>query len=902
MSLTAGARLGSYEILAPIGQGGMGEVYRARDTQLKRDVAIKVLPDAFAQDPERLGRFQREAELLATLNHPNIAAVYGVERSSGVNAIVLELVEGETLADRLQRGAIPIDEALTIARQIVEAMEAAHEKGIVHRDLKPANIKVTPDDRVKVLDFGLAKMSEAAGAGLQPGPDVTASPTLTTPAMTMAGLIMGTAAYMSPEQAKGRTADKRSDVWAFGCVLYEMLSGRRAFEGDDVSDTLAAVLRGDPDWNALPDATPASIRRLLRRALAKDRRTRLADVADARLDLDDAAAPALETENGRATRAQAPDWHTRIAWTLCGLALVVALALAYLLFTRSAAAARPIRFTIAPPDGWTVGFDVAGAGGAANLPLAVSPDGRQLVMVSQNAEGRARLWVRAFDTLAARELAGTDGAMAPFWSPDSRFVAFFADGRLKKVDIAGGLPTPLCSLSSLNSGAWGTQGVLLLARAGGGGGGGVLLRVPQSGGEPTPATSLGAGDGLHVRPVFLPDGRHFIYRATARGTDSGGIYVSSLDSSERQRLFADGIGQVVYARAHLLFIRESTLMAQPFDAQWLALTGEPVPIADQVQTNGNSAPVGDFSASDTGVVAYQISSSAEIGSQLTWFDRSGTTQGVVGTRGKYADVELSPDGTQASVSIAAPRGQRDIWLIDIARGVPTKFTFDDGGAQASIWAPDGKRVAFNASRAGRFDLFQKTSNGGDEEPLLTDMSDKVPLSWSPDGRFILYADSRRVTPAESPGLWILPLSGDRKPVRLLQTPSVANQGQFSPDGHWIAFTSYRSGRGETYVTPFPRSKSVEWQVSTSGGTEPRWRPDGKELFYLNGDALMAASVAVDTDGVRFGVPQRLFTFRTTGSPRSKYAVAPDGQRFLFNTRTEETRTAPITIVMNWGSE
>jgi len=874
----------------------MGEVYRARDTKLGRNVAIKVLPDTVSHDTGRLARFEREAKTLAALNHPNIAHIHGFEDSTGVSALVMELVEGPTLADRIAQGPIPIDEALPIANQIAEALEAAHEQGVVHRDLKPANIKVRDDGTVKVLDFGLAK---ALGPAATSNPSVTQSPTITTPAMmTGVGMILGTAAYMSPEQAKGRPADKRSDVWAFGCVLYEMLTGKRAFEGDDVSETLAAVLRGEPDWNALPASTPMSVTRLLHRTLAKDRRRRVADIADARLDLDDAAdvhtsdvSPPLEWRRWRAAAV--------FASAIGVFSLSAAIVMGFIGWNRAPVVRQAVQFTIAPPEGWTVGFDFLNGSGAVNVPIAVSPDGRHIALVGINKEGRTRLWIRSLDALTPRELAGSDGATSPFWSPDSRFVAFYADGKLKKIDIAGGPPVELCSISSFNSGTWGSQGVIFFSRAGGDGGG--LLKIPQSGGTPTPATTLANGQVAHFRPVFLPDGVHFLYRATSQ-TGGGGIFIESLNSKGPQRLFEEGIGNAIYSRGHLLFVRNATLMAQRFDVRRLALVGEASPVADHIQTNGSVAPVGSVSAGDNGVLAYQAGASEELGTQLTWLDRSGNAVGTVGPRRNYLDVEVSPDGKQASVSLPrVANGGRDVWLIDLVRGVSTRFTFQPGATQTSVWSPDGKRVVFNAMIRGALELFQKPMTGGAEEPFPSDGISKAPWSWSPDGKYIVYSNLI-IQGGSVSNLWVLPLSGDRKPFRFL--PSSYNQlyGRVSPDSHWIAFASDESNQRQVYITSFPDASRAKHQVSVSGGTEPRWRGDGKEIFFVNGNTLLSASVDASATGLQIGVPKPLFQFRNTGIPRSNYGLRPDGQQFLFNVRAEERSSAPITVVMNWDVE
>ena len=743
MTLHSGVRVGAYEVVALVGAGGMGEVYRARDTRLGRDVALKVLADALGADPDRLARLHREAQVLAALNHPNIAHIYGLEESDGRRALVLELVDGPTLAERIARGPIAPDDAIAIARQIVDALEAAHEQGIVHRDLKPANIKLRPDGTVKVLDFGLAKAMTDDGAHAAASAGLSRSPTITTPAMTLAGVVLGTAAYMAPEQAKGRPADKRSDVWAFGCVLFEMLSGQRTFGGDDVADTLASVLTREPDWSALPVDTPPPVRTLLRRCLQKDRRRRLADIADARLEIDDALgepAPAL-LESAKRKR---PTRSVRVAWAIAGAALV-ALAVTATLWPRRSTSpdAAVVRFTVAPPDGWTLANGL-NQYGAANAPVAISPDGRLVALLARNAEGKVRLWIRSLDALAVREVPDSDGATGPFWSPDSRFVGFFAGGKLKKIDVAGGSAITLCSAASFNGASWGGDGTILFAQAGMNGG--PILKLSSSGGDPTPATTLEKDESFHMRPSFLPDGRHFFYRAA--GVGLGAIFLASLDSRDRSvAIAAPDASNVAYAKGYLLLLRDAMLSAQRFDLERLQTIGEPAPVAEQVQTLANYAM---FSASDTGVLAYSAGATgARAGEfQLTWRDRSGTTQPAVARRDFYNDVTLSPDGTQASVSIGIRvRDQsrttaRDLWLVDLANGRSSRFTFETRALE-SVWSPDGTRIVFNEGRNGHLDLFVKASSGASpEELLLADSHDKHPMSWSPDGRFLLALDQR----------------------------------------------------------------------------------------------------------------------------------------------------------------
>ena len=884
MPILPGRRLGPYEILSAIGAGGMGEVYRAHDTKLGRDVAIKVLPEAFANDPERLSRFQREAKMLAALNHPNIATIHGLEQSGGRSYLVMELVSGETLAERVKRdGAVPIEEALAIAKQIAEALEAAHEKGIIHRDLKPANVNVTPEGRVKLLDFGLAK----AFAGDSSTEDIGNSPTLSQ-AATMQGVILGTAAYMSPEQTKGKAIDKRTDIWSFGAVLYELLTGKPAFHGEDITDILAAVVRAEPDWTALPANISSPIRVLLQRCLRKDRRQRTPDAAILRIEIDDAIA-APQSAGVTPAAPGMKGWRERAAWAVsAGVLAFTTIALGIGFVRRSPRAPEAIRFFVSPPETWTL----MGAGTLTTGPISVSPDGHRMVFLAASADGKSMLWVRSLDTLGAQALAGTEGALRPFWSPDSRFVGFFAGGKLKKIDVSGGPPITLCDAPEVLGGTWNHEGVIVFSPAQNS----ALQRVSAAGGVPSAATLLGQGESVgHRMPFFLPDGRHFLYRASKPGEIGGPIYVASLDSSERKLLLDSDSSNVLYTQGHLLFLRETTLMAQPFDPQRLALTGEAFPIAEQIQTQGNP-PAGVFSASENGVLAYQTGSSVG-GFTLTWFDRSGKQIGILGDSAIYGDLELSPDGKRASVSISEAGKGRNIWIYDVARGLKTRYTFDASIDATSIWSPDGSRVAFNSNRKGHFDLYQNVSDGSSiEAPLLEDNLDKSPESWSPDGRFILFMSSGGSTGTH---LFVLPLTGDRKPVPFLKTEFNELYGRFSPDGRWIAYRSNESGMYEIYVAPFP-GPGGKRQISTAGGGFPRWRRDGTEIFYVALDnKLMVAAVNGKGSSFEVGAVKPLFDMHVFSGLRYPYDVTADGQRFLVNTAPGRASSAPITVVVNW---
>jgi Tol biopolymer transport system component len=863
----------------------MGEVYRARDTRLKREVAVKVLPEAFSHDPDRVARIQREAELLATLNHPNIAAVYGLELVNGLTGIVMELVEGHTLAEKLEpsRG-LALDEALAIARQIADALQAAHERGIIHRDLKPANVKVRVDGTVKVLDFGLAKATEgASGTSF----DIANSPTITSPAMmTGVGVILGTAAYMSPEQAKGRPADKRSDIWAFGCVLYEMLTGTRAFKGEDVSDVLARILERDPDFNALPPTTPPAIRRLLRRSLEKDRKRRLPDIGVASLEIDEALTTPAELVVAPAAQPRRVDWRVALGGAV--LAVAVAATAATLYVRRSTSDAIVTRLEISTP------------GTGSPFMFALSPDGR-------------RLAVRSLDQVGVQILAGTEGAISPFWAPDSRTIGFAANGKLKRVDLSGGAPQVIADASNaFSGGTWNSEGVIVFAPTNFSG----LVRVSATGGTPVEVTHVAPGRSSRW-PQFLPDGRHVLFLIGGNvPAPTHGIYVASLDGGEPTRVVAAEQNAMYAPPGYLLRVSQDVLVAQRFDAARATVSGDPFPVAQavgQTDRNGRSA----FSVSAAGILAHR-SGGAGGQRQLVWFDRAGRVLGTVGQPDENTPTSpaLAPDDRRVANGRNL-QGNTDIWLIEIGRDVATRFTFDPSLDVSPVWSPDGSRVVFRSIRNGPSDLFVKPANGAaDEQPLLVTPQGKTPLDWSRDGRFLLYANQDPKTQSD---LWVLPLAPStgaadaRKPFPVVQTSFDETQGQFSPDGRWLAYTSNESGRDEIYVRPFPESGG-KWQVSTAGGSQSRWRPDGKELFYVAADArLMAVPIHATPDGraVDASTPLVLFPTRlVSGSglnlsgwqSRALYAVARDG-RFLMNVNaaTGGADVAPLTVVLNWDA-
>ena len=867
----------------------MGKVWRAHHTALKRDDALKVLPDAFASDPDRLARFRREAQVLASLNHPNIAHVYGLEQSDGVQALVMELVEGPTLADRIAQGPIPVDEALPIAKQIAEALEAAHEQGIIHRDLKPANIKVRPDGTVKVLDFGLAKALEPVS---RHGMDATASPTITSPAMmTGVGVLLGTAAYMSPEQARGKAVDKRSDIWAFGCVLYEMLTGKRAFAGEDVSDTLAAVLRANLTGTACPpirmeqsdDCYVGVYRRTLESAYTT--------LAMRELRFEDAQA----TTDPEVTTVATPvsvRRRERVAWTLLAVATLalVALAVPATLYLRRAV-----------PEPVVTRLDVVTPPTTDAFSFALSPDGRQLVFVA-NGEKGSQLWLRPLDQTTAQPLANTEGATFPFWAPDSRAVGFFADGKLKRINLTGGAVQVLADAPVPRGGTWNADGVIVFAPTANG----ALMRVAASGGAVAPVTQLASGQGSHRWPQFLPDGRRFLFSMATGLPQTHGAYIGSLDGGEPMRGHAsrDGCG-VCRTRLSLVGVAGRAGRRIHSMRRRGTVASEPIPVAQAVGTDDGSFHSA-FSVSEQGVLAHRAGAGSR--RQLVWLDRMGQMSGEIGSldENALANPELAPDGQRVALNRTV-QGNNDVWLIEVGRGVPNRFTFDAALDSAPIWSPDGSQLVFRSTRKGSYDLFQKPASGTvDEQPLLITPENKSPLDWSQDGRFLLYSTQNPKTASD---IWALPMMGERKPFAVLQSTFDEIQGQFSPDGRWLAYASNESGRYEIYVRTFPEAGG-KWLVSAAGGMQPRWRRDGRELFYVAPDTrLMAVTLRLAPDAhlLEAGAPVALFPTRlATGGniatagflARAQYAVAPDG-RFLLNMAADDAVASPITIVQNW---
>ncbi len=870
MSFSPGTRLGPYEIVEAAGSGGMGDVYRAHDVRLNRDVALKTLKGPFTE------RFEREAHAISALNHPNICTLYDVGQHEGSGYLVMEYIEGKPIA-----GPLPVEQAVSYGIQICEALHAAHRKGIVHRDLKPPNILVTKQG-VKLLDFGLAKLA-ASSSGVMSGSGASAAAEQATlAALTGAHTVVGTPHYMAPEQIEAREVDARTDIFAFGCVLYELLTGHRAFDGQTSSSVMAAVLATKPrPIEELVPLTPPALERIVSRCLAKDPEDRWQTARDVAAELQwvsqggsKVGLPAVVSGRRRV--------RENVAWAACALATLAAIGFAVAWVRRAPEPAPVVRFPLATP-----------AAVQNPSPPVVSPDGRNIVFAG-DAEGRRMIWIRPLDSLEARAVPGTEGVLRPFWSPDSRFVAFVAGGKLKKVDIAGGPSQTICDAPNGADGSWSSEGVILFD----GRGSDPLWRVPAGGGVSQP---LVLGDGNEKGtigagwPEFLPDGRHFLYTQAQGDSPEMMLTVGALDSTDIKPLFKT-ITRVQYAEpGYLLFVRERTLVAQKFNAASLALEGEPVPVGEGL--GSGDLGLASFSASRNGVLVFR---GGELqGTRLVWVDRSGKETPVLEAPADYRDASLSPDGTRLAYDVGDGTTRGDLWIRDLARGVSSRFTFDAVSELNPQWSPDGRRIVFTSRAKGRGDLFVKDASGTREaEPLLVSPDEKFVSDWSPDGRHILFTS--RAEADTGWDIWALPTDGDRKPFPIVKTVFGELWATFSPDGNYIAYQSNESGRAEIYVHEFPEARN-KWQVSTEGGTEPFWRRDGREMFYRAGSQLMAVPVQ---SGATFtaGTPVPLFRTRfATILMRGRYRPAPDGQRFLVLGALAREAEQPADVVLNWTS-
>jgi Tol biopolymer transport system component/predicted Ser/Thr protein kinase len=888
-----GDMLGPYRVDSLIGKGGMGEVYRGTDTRLGRPVALKVSARQFSD------RFEREAKAISSLNHANICTLYDV----GPNYLVLEFVEGDTLSHAIKQGPMPLEKVLQYSTQIADALSAAHAKGIVHRDLKPANIILTSGG-VKVLDFGLAKLSSTAKFGTSGSSEIE---TRTEP-LTSAGAIMGTLHYMAPEQAEGKDADERADIFALGAVMYEMLTGQRAFDGDTSTAILAAVLKDQPaPITQFQPMTPRALDRVVRKCLEKKPSERWHSAHDLKqtLELIDLAGPtSSSTSVSSGIPPVAPASGRRIRkwlWPAVAVAGVIVAGVALWAPWKKAAPTQAVRFEVAPSEKMTF---------IPQAAMAVSPDGRWMVFPARGEDGVARYYIRALDGVEVRALPGTE-AVANWppasWSFDSRWVVFAwsADRKIKKVDIQGGPPQNLADFPGLMSGAsWNSEGVIIARSAAATS----ILRVPAAGGQASSVTALAPGETRHVWPQFLPDGKHFLYLRVSTDAAKGGVYIGSIDAKPNeqsmQRLLASD-RQAYYAAApgggagHLIFMRGAALMAQPFDPNKMTLSGEPAAIADGVDTF-TTTNHGLFSVSDTGTLVYR----AGTGSQtvLTWFDQQGNPAGTLGDPGDYVNPAISPDGSRVAVAMG-PLASRDIWILDVARGTSTRFTFDPARDDNPAWSPDGKNIAFSSNRGGQLDIYIKPADGSGEEKLLlkTDEPKQVER-WTKDGRFLLFTSTAPKTLGD---MWALPFPGEAKPVPLLQTQFIEGLARVSPDGRWLAYTSTESGAPENYVRPFtpeaPAGTGAKWLVSKGGGIRPLWRPDGKELFYLTPGGLSAMAVDIDAaKGFQAGTPRRMFN-APSGALTTGWDLSPDGKRFLFAAPPGAGGTIPFTVVLNWAA-
>jgi eukaryotic-like serine/threonine-protein kinase len=908
-TLPPGAELGPYRITQVVGTGGMGHVYRAIDTRLNRTVAIKVLRNELATDPQFRERFEREAKAIAALAHPHICTLHDVRTENGVDFLVLEYLEGETLAARLAKGALPFADALRHAIEIAGALVAAHRSGVAHRDLKPANIVLTKSG-AKLLDFGLAKNVTS------PIRDVGEAGTLA-PDVTAQGTILGTVQYMSPEQLEGRPADARSDIFAFGAVVYEMVTGRKPFVGTSPASVISAILKDDPPpLDTSQPRTPALLDHIIRRCLAKDPDERWQTAVDLARELQWMASAGSAVESAPLSASVARPrggvlTTARAAWAGAVLTLAAALGLLAYVATRSPERDSAVtRFSAPLPNGVTLAGLTTRTGNAVTVSaLAISRDGRRIAFVAQSPDGTRRVWMRSLDRLDAQPVPGTEGATGPFWSPDGRRLAFFADGKLKRIDIGSGTPVSICDAPSSNAGSWNEDDVILFSvnrsttSA-------VLARVSASGGTPVPVTDTVPG-GRHSRPVFLPDGRHFLYYAFTPTPQNPHrpkhpVLIGSLDSTVHKELVVPDAMNVSYSRGHVLFLRASTLMAQPFDMRTLSLSGTAFPVAEQVATQPISPTDALFAASDTGVLVYQSGAPSST-SELVWFDRVGRRNGSIGEPANYAGLSLSPDETRLAVTVLSPSGaEGDIWIYLTGGGPPARFTFDTALETTSVWSPDGRTIAFGVRRVPEVQVVLKPAVGGPEQPLtLTPAREtgrntiegpgRAPSDWSPDGRhLLLFAGGDLWQAALSSGLTMTPWWASQRGFMI--------NGQFDHTGRWVAYQSSESGALEVYVAAFA-DPGVKRQISSGGGVLPRWRGDGKELYFLApDDTLMAATVAstestFDVTGIRplFKTRRKLLQ-NATGYP---YAVSTDGTRFLINTTPEQQASEPLTVVLNW---
>jgi len=890
MALAPGTRLGPYEVGALLGAGGMGEVYCARDVRLDRNIAIKILTEHLSGKAEAKERFEREARAIAALSHPNICRLYDVGSQDGTSYLVMEYLEGETLADRLSKGPLPLEQVLMYAIEICEGLEQAHRSGVVHRDLKPGNVMLTKSG-AKLMDFGLAKPSIA-----QKSPGAALAKTLSAPGhpLTADGAIVGTFQYMSPEQVEGKDADIRSDIFSLGSLLYEMVTGKRAFQGKTTASTIAAILASEPPpVTSVRPMSPPELERVVKTCLAKDPDDRFQSVHDVQLQ--------LEWLSESVTITGAPARSTRksqvLVFALSGIVLLALALLALTYFGRASLTRSIARAAILPPaDADFFSLDIE-----AGAP-AISTDGKLLAAPVRDKNGKVSLWIRALDSPDGRILPGTEGGGLPFWSPDNRSIGFFSNGKLKRIDADGGSLQIICDVSLAPRGAsWSRNGLILFTPN-------VdtpLYQVPANGGTAVAVTALdsGRGEKSHRWPQFLPDGTHYLFLGRSIERERMGVYLGSLGSKAYRLLVNTGFAGV-YSAGYLLFMRNQTLFAQPFDAAKAEIHGEPIPLPDRV-TEISSVSAAVLSASQNGTLVYYSNANAQPGWDIVWRDRTGKTLDSV-AHGYFSQPAISPDSTKVAVSLYDEQWWLpDLWVFDLTRGTKTRFTFgpSSGIGTNPVWEPDGQGLIYSSLIAPEPHIFRKRLNGsGDPEVLLqTEGVFELPRSICRDGRYLAYLRAEKGGKSKY-GLWILPLFGDRKPFSLVQTQFAVGDAAFSPDCKSIAFSSVEPGGSEIYITNFPDG-THQYQVSTGGGTSPRWRADGTELFFIDPHNGNLAAVSVETTGqqLKLGIPHVLFTTHGIANRLGVYDVRPDGQRFLVNTEASQISNFPLTVVFNWDA-
>ena len=895
MALTSGTRLGPYEIQSAVGAGGMGEVYRARDIRLERTVAIKILPAHLSSSPELKARFEREARAVSSLNHPHICHLYDVGEQDGAAYLVMEYLEGESLADRLRKGPLPWKQALEFGIQISEALATAHRAGILHRDLKPGNVMLTPGG-AKLLDFGLAKSSPvltgpaATVSGMPPSTPTMTLAQLSSPSkdLTQRGTVVGTFQYIAPEVLQGSEADVRSDVFSLGCVLYEMTTGRKAFEGKSQLSVMTAILEEDPEpVSAVQTVSPPSFDHLVKTCLEKNPEERFQTALDVKLQLKWIAEGSAKPQPAVFPKS------SRLPWILAGAAIVLAIAALAGYFNRSSspAAAAIVRSFITPP----VGTQLITLAPNAGIP-AISPDGTRVAFAARDEQGKDQLYVRALSSLTATPLAGSDHGSYPFWSPDSREIGFFAEGKMKKIDANGGPPQVICEATIGRGGAWSKEGVIIFSP----GPAQALLRVSALGGTPEPASklNLSLSENSHRWPYFLPDGKHFLFWArNSHGIQDNKTYVGTLGSIEAREV-AKTESMAIYAEGYLLFMRGQTLMAQRFNAERLEIDGTPAPVAEHVLINTTSNhPV--FTASGNGTLIYQTGTD-QGGWRLLWFSRSGQPVGPLGDIDHFFDPVISHDGSRVAVALLNSQGPPDIWIFDLRRNTKTRLTFGPASQRYPAWTPDGKTIYYGSNAKGGTHIYAKAADGsGPERAIMEEDPIDYPDDVSPDQKYLVY---RRLSGDGTPGtaIWALPLSGnERKPFPIVSSAFTTLQAVLSPDGKWMSYESNESGRFEIYVTSFPGG-GAKWQVSTGGGTFAKWRRDGKEMFFLDpADNLMAVDVNSSGPTIQLGTPHALFRVFGIQNTLGPYDVTADGKKFLINSGDVKEENQPMTMVQNW---